>query len=311
MESLSQKYYSAFQDWDDKSWVRSKPHRDVETSFDNKLKFFSEKLAFLFKHIDIQKQSQDIKDKLLVYHLYNYIEFTVFLEMGPVNEVCNLIRLPTFLPWLPSNMKEDAFKIYVDEAGHAEMAHSLRASVTKYTGLPPLKFKPAFLTSLEEIIKNEPSELLNLIKVFFVIISETLITGTLIFLPTDETVQIAVRDFAKDHALDEGKHHAYFRQLFEYIYPRFPTAMKVKIGKLLPKMIYSFLKPEYELFFKILKEFPDNFSHPAKIIEDLKQDEIIRDGIKSSAEPTIKMLRNNGIFEYNEINEAFKEYQLI
>ncbi|MGE0635791.1 MAG: diiron oxygenase [Bacteroidia bacterium] len=309
LKSTTEKYHSTFIDWDTKSYVRSKPHSLKK--FKKNKTFFSQKLAFLFKHPEVINQSQKVKNELLVYHLYNYIEFTVWLELGPVNEVCDLIRKPSFLPWLPSTMKDDALKIYVDEGGHAEMAHALRERVLEFTNLKPFKFEPSFLQTLNYIIESEPKELTNLIKVFFVIISETLITGTLSVLPNDESVQISVREFARDHAMDEGKHHAYFRQLFEYLFARLPREMKIKIGRLLPKMILAFLKPDSNLFVKILERFPKQFPYPSKIVEELLTNDEMILGIKASAKPTIAMLRYNSVFEYKIIEETFKEYNLI
>src|SRR6266852_3759766 len=99
-------------------------------------------------------------------------------------------------------------KIYVDEGGHAEMSHTLIVAVEESTGLKKIKKqRPAFLDILDALVEREEPEFHALIKLFFVIISETLITGTLIKLPKDDTVQAAVRGVARDHASDEGRHH--------------------------------------------------------------------------------------------------------
>src|SRR5712692_766911 len=129
-------YKSRFDKWDDVAWVRSKEHQDAP--FDATLQFFSKSLAILFKHSRVSSSDQNVQRNLLVFQLYTYLEFTVWLEMGPVNEVSQLLGRPDFLAWLPSQMKDDALKIYVDEGGHAQMSRQLMASVERETGLAPL-----------------------------------------------------------------------------------------------------------------------------------------------------------------------------
>lgn len=302
-------YKSKFKKWDSQSWVRSKPHRTH--SFDKNLKYFSESLALLFHNKEVLECDIKTKESILVHHLYMYLDFTVYLELGPVNEVCDLIRRPNFLYWLPSNMKDDALKIYVDEGGHAEMAHSLKNSIIEETKIQPIKIEPQFLNTLDTLISDNELEFSNLIKLFFVIISETLITGTLIKLPNDDTVQQAIKDFASDHASDEGKHHAYFRQIFELVYPRLPKELRSKIGMLLPKMILAFLSPDQDILINILKKFPGMFANPTKIVNDIVNQEYVIKGIIDSAAPTIKMLSENNVFEDRAILDNFIEEKLL
>jgi len=207
-------------------------------------------------------------------------------------------------------MKEDALKIYVDEGAHAEMAHAIISKIEDYTQIKSLRIEPVFLRALDEIILNQPRELEKMIKVFFVSISETLITGTLNELPRDETVQKSVREFALDHATDEGKHHAYFKQLFEILWPKMPKDLQIKIGCLLPEMIKAFLYPDIHALEQILLQF---FSpeESKEIINDLVNSEVIMNGVRKSSTPTKSMLRQNKLFEVDEIKEAFNKYKLL
>jgi hypothetical protein len=202
-------------------------------------------------------------------------------------------------------MKDDALKIYVDEGGHAEMSHALTVAAEQATGVKPLKIEPAFLKTLDQLVSREEPEFHSMIKLFFVIISETLITGTLLNLPRDERVQGAVRDLAADHANDEGRHHAYFRQVFEYVWSRLPQETRIKIGTLLPDMILAFLNPDTQSMTKMLEQFPETFSLPGKIVREIVDSEATINGIKKAASPTLKMLRDNQVFTYPEILSAF------
>jgi hypothetical protein len=298
-------YRSRFDKWDKQSWVRSKPHR-IEP-FASNLDYYPESLAVLFTHDQVKRVSPSVRRHLLVLHLYNYLEFTVWLELGPVNEVCDMLRRDTFLPWLPPQMKDDALKIYVDEGGHAEMSHALKVAVAKETRVASLNIRPAFLDILDALAAKEHSPYYPLIQLFFVVVSETLITGTLVKLPKDETIQLAVRTLASDHATDEGRHHAYFRELFEYLWPRLPCELRAKIGAWLPDMLLAFLQPDSNALVKMLGEFPADFPIPRQVVDEVVNSRATLDSMREAASPTLRMLWDNGVFEDAHIAEAFQQ----
>lgn len=302
-------YESHFQKWDSASWVRTKAY-DL-APFESDLYFYSESLAALFSHVAVRQASDEVRRKLLVLHLYNYLEFTIRLEMGPVNDVCHLMSRREFLPWLPPQMKDDAHKIYVDEGWHAETARALMSAVERETKVESLKLSPMFLETLDNLISREEPEFHSLIKLFFVIISETLITGTLKDLPKDETVQQAVRDLASRHATDEGRHHVYFREVFEFVWPRLPRALRQKVGLLLPDMILAFLRPDSRALTRMLEQFPHEFHFPGQIVEQVIVSKAVRDGISDSAAPTLRLLRDNRVFDNPAIAESFRSAGLV
>lgn len=309
VELTADSYESQFVKWDELAYIRKKPRR--ATPFDRNLYFYPEGLATLFAHPKVKNSPEHVRRELLVLHLYNYLEFTVRLELGPVNEVNKLLCHEEFLPWLPSQMTDDAFKIYVDEGAHAEMSRILMMAVQESTKVERLRLTPAFLRTLEDLASGEQAEYRPLIKLFFVIISETLITGSLVKLPKDESVQRAVRDLANDHATDEGRHHAYFRKVFEYVWPRLSREMRRKIGVLLPDMILAFLQPDKSALTRMLESFPEEFPEPARIVEEVINYESTRTGIVSSASPTLKMLRENHVFDDPVIDDAFMGFRLV
>ncbi|KAA1243475.1 diiron oxygenase [Aquimarina sp. RZ0] len=309
MERPTHEYVSRFKKWQDTAVVRTKDHPTLQ-DFEEGLNFFSKKQSILLNHPRVNSLPEDKIQSLLVLELYNYLEFTVWLELGPVNEVCNLIRLPSFLPWLSQEMKDDALKIYVDEGAHAEMAFSLISKIEEYTKIKSLRLEPNFLKELDDIILSQPKELEKMIKVFFVIISETLITGTLTGLPNDEEVQKAIREFALDHATDEGKHHAYFKQFFEILWPKMPEELQVKIGSVLPKMILAFLYPDTHVLKQILLQFFSE-EESSEIINDLISSDIILNGIRKSSFPTKNMLKRNKLFTISKIKDSFNEHKLL
>jgi hypothetical protein len=208
-------------------------------------------------------------------------------------------------------MKDDALRIYTDEAGHAEMSHSLMAAVMDATGTRPIEQDPQFLGQLRRLYTDNIGDLQPFIKLFFVVVSETLITGTLTRLPQDETVQLAVRELARDHAADEGRHHAYFKQLFEYVWPRMPAPLRRKFGMMLPAIMHAFLSPDEAALRQILEQFPRTFPTPSHVIDEIKSMESTRKGIALGAQPTIRILRQNGVLNDSSVLSALNEYQLI
>ncbi|WP_108869639.1 diiron oxygenase [Aquimarina aquimarini] len=309
MSRPTKEYISRFKQWQDTAIVHLNTHPTLQ-DFEEGLDFYSRELSLLLKHPKVASLPKEKIDSLLVLELYNYLEFTVWLELGPVNEVCNLIRMPSFLPWLSKEMKDDALKIYVDEGAHAEMAFSLISKIEDYTNIKSLRLEPMFLKELDAIILNQPKELEKMIKVFFVIISETLITGTLTGLPNDENVQKGIREFALDHATDEGKHHAYFKHFFEILWPKMPRELQITIGEQLPKMMLGFLNPDAHVLKQVLLQFFSE-EESEEILDDLLSSEEIIEGVRKSSFPTKNMLKKSKLFEIKEIENAFSNHQLL
>jgi hypothetical protein len=305
MSLAEDSYRSRFEHWDTQAWVRSKPRRDTE--FVPGLRFFSPDLCPPLSHPAVRARP-DVHDRLLVHQLYVYLEFTVRLETGPVNEVCLLLRDPMFLRWLPPGMRDDALRIYTDEAGHAEMSNTLLTAVHEATGLTPILHEPWFLGELASLYRADTGLDRSLLMLFFVIVSETLITGSLIRLPRDERVQTQVRELAADHAADEGRHHAYFRQLFEYLWPRLTTPERRRIGLLLPRMMLAFLEPDEPATAAVLADcgIDQPESVAAEVVAAPQTLVTVRDG----ALPTLHMFARNGVFTDLMIAEAFTGHRL-
>ncbi|MFJ7212998.1 diiron oxygenase [Amycolatopsis sp. NPDC098790] len=302
-------YRSRFTEWDRRSWVRSKPHRDAP--FTARGQYFSADLCPLSACPRVQAAPAGVRAAILVHSLYLHLEFTVQLEMGPVNEICALLHSPGFLPWLPAAMKDDVLRIYTDEAGHAEMSNTLKSAVMAETGVVPIEHRPRFLTELAALYSAELPAYRPLVKLFFAIVSETLITGTLTKLPKDPSVQPAVRELAQDHAADEGKHHAFFRQLFELLWPRMPLPLRRKIGGLLPRVIHAFLWPDEPALTSVLRSMPGEFDDPARIVAEMSASARTRDAVLHNATPTLRMLRSNGVFADPVVSRAFVDAGLI
>jgi len=304
MQRPSDEYQSRFTAWDEKAWVRSKPHHVAP--FEPDLWFFSSALSPLLLDPRVASAPEEIRRSLMVLTLYDWLEFTEWLEVGPVNSVCDRLRQPHFLPWLSPQMKADALKVYTDEAGHAEMSHALARAVETYTGLESARLRPSFLDMFDSLMTDEEPTLAALVELFLAVTSETLITGTLNKLPSDPTVQQAVRDIAKDHATDEGRHHAYFRSVCLAVWPRLPTEVKRRVGVLLPEMILAFLAPNPTNLTRLLSRVNHFDNAEAEIANAVCAHPAVAQTIRTSCAPTLRTFREAGVFGHPLVVDAFR-----
>ena len=143
-------------------------------------------------------------------------------------------------------MIEDAYKIYTDEAWHAQFSDDLQRQVAVRTGVGPGTFEePNFFRKLKAFQQDVLADERQLVMIFFTIVSETLISAILAGIPADQRVVMAVRELVADHAEDEGRHHAYFSRLLEFTWPRLNKRQRAVIGPLLPEMVLAFLEPDF------------------------------------------------------------------
>jgi hypothetical protein len=300
-------YKSRFERWEETAVVHG-GHRLAP--LDDSLLYFSRAVAPAFSHPEVRNSSEEVQRGLLVLSLFDWLEFTEWLEMVPVNDCCDLLRRAHFLPWLPAQMHTDALKIYTDEAGHAQMSHDLARAVEEQTGYESLRLRPPFLDVFDELVRAHDSQLEPLLILCFAIVSETLITGSLKKLPKDLEVQAAVREFASHHAQDEANHHHYFRELCEILWPRLPRELRRMIGPLLPRMVRTFLEPRFESTARILSQFPDSFPEPRRVAEEVLTDDVTADAIRTASRPTLRMFTACGVFDDQDVFDCFIDHGL-
>ncbi|WP_345942367.1 diiron oxygenase [Streptomyces sp. SID2888] len=164
-------------------------------------------------------------EEVLVQHLYRYLDFTARLEYIVVNRTVLGIAHGSIDVELPEEMRFDAYKIYCDEAYHTLFSVDLSRQVQQRTGIVPRPLdEPYFLVRLRQILEELPDEHRALAEMLFVIVSETLISSTLAEIPERPDVVAAVRGTTRDHALDEGRPHAYFAAFLRYLWGQLSPA---------------------------------------------------------------------------------------
>jgi len=239
-------YRSAFRSWDTRAWIRTKPHRTA-VPFERGLLFFSpDALPSAPPGGDgpSDDNQQDVEERC-IRHLQSHLAMTVPLELGPVNDACLALRDSAYSGWLPRQLRDDALRLYADEAGHAEMTNEMAAAVERATGIAPPTTTPPFVRCVADLVAAAGADQRDLVRFLGGVVSETLITATLTRVPLDDRVQIAVRQLLADHADDERRHAALFRDAFSYVWPRLAPDVRRAAALLIPRMVFAFLQLEH------------------------------------------------------------------
>lgn len=305
-------YKSKFGDWYERSTVRAAPRRMVLK--DEQGLFFSPDFIPIMKHPLIQEQSETVQRHIMVQQLYRYLDFTAKLEHVVVNRVAMSIANGYLDFNLPRQMVFDAYKIYCDEAYHALFSADLLMQVEDITGIRAVtqQLQPFFIRRLHEL-QHQYSEgnLQELMEIFFVIISETLISGFLSDIPTAKDVKPSIRAVVRDHAIDEGKHHVYFADLLRRVWPQLDKRYKKEVAKQLPNLIYAFLTPDIDSIRKELTSYDMPRDHVEQVIAETYTKEIVSSHIANSISSLTRYLRELGILDDPEVQDRFFEAGLL
>jgi P-aminobenzoate N-oxygenase AurF len=212
---------------------------------------------------------------------------------------------------LPETMVEDAYKIYTDEAWHAQFSDDLQRQVAVKTGIGPSVFEePNFFRKLNAFQRDLGPDEQRLVMIFFTIISETLISAILSGIPSDPRVVMAVRELVADHAQDEGRHHAYFSRLLEFTWPRLNKAQRALIGPLLPEMVLAFLEPDFVAIAGNLRACGLTAEQIDQVMTESYPLENVRAGIRSASRQTIRHFERVGIVDDPRTAEALEASRL-
>lgn len=297
-----------FSRWNETSWIRSKPMRqDSIVGLP-----FSPDLVPLASHVAIA-QDRNLWMTVLAYRLLAHLKFTTLLELNHVNPVCSDLSIGSAPIDLTLQQRNDALKIYCDEGGHALFVELFSTQVKETFSLgDSVLGRPIFEKVIETIIADHKTQLSpDLIKLFFVTISETLVTKVLKKVPSDPKVADVVRNVIGDHAADEALHGAYFQGLFPLLWQNISAREKQEMVKLLPRLVWAFLGPDYDVEYNILTALGFSNIDAKGILEDVFVPNEIASGVKQAASPTLRMFEKAGVFEVSGAFQIFQDYQLI
>lgn len=308
--SLPAGYTSPFTSWFDKSGVRSRPHHQLGT--DGGEVYFSPELVPTATHPLVAERGEQVVSGVLVRRLYDYLHFTTELEQTAVIPVVSQIARGRAGFELPTAMRADAYAILTDEAWHAQTSYDLIAQVEERTGvLAGALVAPQFQTGLETVRARLPAHLRGLEALVFAIVSETLISATLVALPRDTRLPRCVRDVIVDHAVDEGRHHAYFAALLTRLWPRLSAAEARAVGVEVPAMIEAFLMPDTAALADGLRDARLSPAGLSRVLADIADEREVTAQVAAAATPTVRRFEQVGALEDPAIQEAFEAAGLL
>lgn len=305
-------YESRLKNWDSRASVRNTERRMLRRSKSSELPF-SIQLVPIAKHSLLAHREPRVMHELLAQRLYSYLQFTDVLETEVVVPVClNLARceLPGLM--LDPAMAFDARRIATDEMYHAQCAADLTLQLAEEVCVAPVVHsRPLFLDELQQILDETRWEMRHLSRLHFVIVSETLITNILRGVPNDETVMPTVRETIRDHALDEARHHAYFAEILEVVWPQLTTQQKDVVGQQLARFITMFLQPDRAAHVDWLTAIGLEAKAIQEVIEDTYTNDRVVADIRLMAHPAIEHFERVGILDHSASREALEAFGLI
>lgn len=296
-----------FANWHHGAAVRSAPRRAL--SQDEAGFFFSPRQIPILRHPLVRALGEPARSQIMANQLYRYLDFTVKLEVEVVNRVvADLAGNASGLD-LPPAMVIAAYKIYCDEAYHALFSTDMMQQVA---GLADIVIheqtaKPYFLRRLRDLqlLAGSAGDR-SLIELFFVIVSETLISGILADVPGAADVKRSVRELVRDHAVDEGRHHAYFAELLRRVWPQLEARQRRSAALVLPELIGAFLKPDLASLHVELSAYGLGFDDIKRVLAETYTTESVGAHIRASTVHLVRYLEEIDILSDPEIRAHFQ-----
>ncbi|WP_341718658.1 diiron oxygenase [Micromonospora sp. FIMYZ51] len=305
-------YRSPFRSWDTRATVRQAERRVLSEGADDGRFFFPPELVPVTRHPLVQALPPEVFDSLLVQHLYRFLDFTAKLETLVVNRTVLGIAHGSVGIDVPEEMRFDAYKIYCDEAYHALFSVDLARQVTDRTGIAPrLPAQPFFLQRLSAVLEDLAPAERPLAELLFVIVSETLITAYLADVPAADSVEPAVRATIRDHAIDEGRHHAYFAVFLRYLWGQLDRAQRRRAALLVPRLIDAFVRPDTAAMTAELTGYGLSRQQAEQVVAEIYTPDILRAHAAGTARQTVAYLRELEAFGDPAVIDECHRYGLL
>lgn len=290
-----------FARWDDRASVRQRPRRVLSGTIGDHLPFPPESVPALAH--PLLGDRTELHGPLLSLAMYQYMFFTTAVENHAVIPVAMRFAMGDGADAVTGRMRRDAFKICTDEAWHAQFSYDFIEDAAEVLGVRPALGTPDFVERTARIRDGLDAPLRPLFDILFAVVTETLISRLLSEIPRDTRLLRPVRDLVADHALDEGRHHAYFKAVLQALWPTMSASQRGTLGALVPELIEIFLKPDVSAAHRTLR---------AAGVEESATREIVADCYRSArldpsqAAATVAAFRSVGAFDDGRIHDAFR-----
>ncbi len=298
-------YHSRFRHWHTRATVRT-GRRHILAADSGQAVFFPPGLLPIVSHPLVAGRGQAAVSAILVARLHQYLQFTVDLEATTVVPITSHLARGRSGLVLPAEMRADAFKIATDEAWHAQFSFDLMAQVAAATSVEPRwEDDPAFGSRLCELRGQIPGDLLCAFELLVAVVSETLISRILADMPHERRLPRAVREVVADHAFDEGKHHAYFHSLLQFLWPALGASQRRELGPLVPAVIWAFLEPDYRAQGQVLRTAGLSPQEAEQVLQETYLPRFVRQTVSDAARSTVGYFREVGALSDSRTRDAF------
>jgi hypothetical protein len=231
-----------FLNWDKHSSVRNSPRRLVP--FINETRLFSPNLAPALAHPIVLTIPDSEMRKVEAQFLFYYLQFTEYLETCLVNKVIIAIINDDFPLIFDVSLKNDAFKIYCDEAYHAQQSRDIICQIKKVSDERPLDLPIVLKSRLCLLKTNCPNHLLPFFDLFFVCVAETLVSQELREHVKDKSIHSGIQDIMRDHAKDEVSHALFFKEIMKVLKQKFSKEDYGFFLESIPHFLAAYLEPD-------------------------------------------------------------------
>ena len=297
-------YESSFRLWDVRASVRTKPRRELAGGPGQGGLFFPPEQVPVAAHALVRDRPR--ADELPVHALYQYLHLTTVIEQTTVVPVATRISLDQLPVELPAAFRADAFKICTDEAWHAQFSYDFMTNVAAVTRVEPAALMtPGYIKKVSRAREELDPSLRPLHDIFFAVVTETLISRLLSDIPKDHRLRPEVCEIVADHAEDEGRHHAYFRSLLHYLWPRISASERRLLGVQVPVLVRAFLEPDIGAVTRMLHAVGVPAGDIAPIVSDCYPVSGHDHDLGWAAAGTVRAFRDAGAFEEPQIADAF------
>lgn len=298
-------YNSPFQTWYEVAGVRAGERRMLGSEYELADIYYPPELAPVTNHPFVIKLGSEVRRRLLIRHLYIYLDAIERLEHEIVNTVVYKIARNKLLPDIPVSMRMDAYKIYTDEAYHMLYSADLLEQIKTLTGIEPILAPPSFSLYVNKISQELGGNYLELIITLLSVVTETMISSILLEIPKDKRVVETVRNLIRDHAEDEGRHSKFFSMLFERYWPKLTVQERRIMGPLLPKLIVNFTRPNLAAITKVLMAEDLNEDTARGIVEECYTESSIEKSAANAAQVSVSLFNRFGVMKDSKTKDEF------
>ncbi len=262
-------------------------------------------------HTRVTALDDAARKRLAIDYLYQYLLFTVRLEVEIVNDVVG--RLATgSLGDLPADVRGRALQIYCDEAYHAVANLDLLQQVAAFTGVPvpAVGFDDvgASLVAIGDRLLPGHPELAEQLRV---IVFETVVTSILSGVSRDPTVFSAIREVVRDHAVDERRHHAFFIRYLTILWPQIPDQLRPAVAACIPELISACLRWDARPARASLSQAGLSPAEVAEVIADCYSEPRVAASLRRSARHLIARCVHLGVTDVPAGTAAFRRFGLL